>query len=329
MGSVSPPAAPGPPSGAPGPPPAASGGPSGAPDGPARPGLWKRCLGGGLLLWVLTAVVTYATRNTTLLPTLILLGSFLVPAAFVLWAYEKHGRALGAHVLLSCFFVGGILGVLGASVMEYYLLHPSLWMFVGVGLIEEAVKLLALVFVVRRWPRLRGLRAGMVLGAAVGFGFAAFESAGYAFNAVVTMQGLNLRALLETEILRGLLAPFGHGLWTAIAGGVLLRFRAPDGRFRLAGPVLGTYLGVSLLHALWDSMHGIALWLVARLTSSGLDRTLFAQGYLPRPSSGQKHLFTLFADGGLVVVSLIAVAWLVSLARSGRNGPDRGARGGG
>ncbi|MFI2236592.1 PrsW family intramembrane metalloprotease [Streptomyces chrestomyceticus] len=288
--------------------------------------MWRRCLWGGLALWVLTAVVTYATRNTTLLPTLILLGSFLVPVAFVLWAYEKHGRALGAHTLLSCFVVGGVLGVLGASVMEYYLLHPSLWMFAGVGLIEEAVKLLALMFVLRRWPRLRGLRAGMVLGAAVGFGFAAFESSGYAFNAVVTMDGLNLRALLETEILRGLLAPFGHGLWTAIAGGVLLRFRGPDGRFRLTGPVLGAYLGVSALHALWDSMHGIALWLVARLTASGLDRVLFDQGYLAGPSSAQKHLFTLFSVGGLVLISLIALAWLASLASGERRRYGAGGR---
>ncbi|NEB79564.1 PrsW family intramembrane metalloprotease [Streptomyces sp. SID14478] len=286
------------------------------PPGPQiRAGLWKRCLWGGLALWVLTAIVTYATKNTTLLPTLILLGSFLVPAVFVLWAYERHGRDLGVNLILGCFLVGGVLGVLGASVMEYYLLHPSVWIFVGVGLIEEAVKLLALMYVLRRHPRIHGLRAGLVLGAAVGFGFAAFESAGYAFNAAVTMKGIDLRSLLETEILRGLLAPFGHGLWTAIAGAVLLSFRKPNGRFRFAAPVILTYLGVALLHALWDSMHGIAIWLVARITGTGLERALFAQGYIPTPTDGQKHLFTLFSVGGLVVVSLLGVAWARSLAR--------------
>ncbi|MDG4862927.1 PrsW family intramembrane metalloprotease [Streptomyces sp. T-3] len=279
------------------------------------PGLWKRCLWGGLALWLLTAVVTYFTKNTTLLPTLILLGSFLVPAVFVLWAYERHGRDLGVGMILGCFLVGGILGVLGASVMEYYLLHPSLWLYVGVGLIEEAVKLAALMWVLRRYPQIHGLRAGLILGASVGFGFAAFESAGYAFNAAVTMQGIDLRSLLQTEMLRGVLAPFGHGLWTAISGAVLLHFRRPDGRFRFAGPVIGTYLGVSLLHALWDSTHGIALWLVAVLTTSDLDRSLFAQGYPPQPTDEQKHLFTLFSVGGMVLVSLIGLAWARSLAR--------------
>lgn len=283
-----------------------------------RPGLWRRCLWGGLALWALTAVVTYATENTTLLPTLILLGSFLVPAVFVLWAYERHGRDFGVPVILGCFVTGGVLGVLGASVMEYYLLHPSLWMFLGVGLIEEAVKLAALMFVVRHRPWLRGVRAGLVLGGTVGFGFAAFESAGYAFNAAVTMDGIDLRSLLETEILRGVLAPFGHGLWTAVAGGVLLAYRRTDGRFRFTGPVVGAYLGVAVLHALWDSMHGIALWLVLRLTTTDLDRSLFAQGYLPDPTARQEHLFTLFSVGGLVLVTAVGLVWLRSLARPGR-----------
>ncbi|MFJ3905812.1 PrsW family intramembrane metalloprotease [Streptomyces sp. NPDC090025] len=287
-----------------------------------RPGLWKRCLWGGLALWALTAIVTYTTENTTLLPTLILLGSFLVPAVFVLWAYERHGQDFGVPAVLGCFVTGGVLGVLGASVMEYYLLHPSLWMFLGVGLIEEAVKLAALMFVVRRRPWLRGVRAGLVLGGTVGFGFAAFESAGYAFNAAVTLDGIDLRSLLETEILRGVLAPFGHGLWTAITGGVLFAFRRPDGRFRFAGPVIGAYLGVAVLHALWDSMHGIALWLVLQLTTTDLDRSLFAEGYLPDPSSQQQHLFTLFSVGGLVLVTAVGLLWLRSLARPGRGTPQ-------
>ncbi|MEE1749769.1 PrsW family intramembrane metalloprotease [Streptomyces sp. JV184] len=289
-----------------------------------RPGLWKRCLWGGIALWLLTAIVTYTTRNSNLLPTLILLGSFLVPAVFVLWAYERHGRDLGATAILGCFLTGGILGVLGSSVVESYLLHPSLWMFLGVGLIEEAAKLLALMFVLRRHPGIHGMRAGLVLGATVGFGFAAFESAGYAFNAAVTMKGIDLRALLETEVLRGVLAPFGHGLWTAIAGGVLLSFREPNGRFRLAAPVIGTYIGVAVLHSLWDSMHGIAIWLVAEITDTGLRRELFAQGYIVTPTDQQQHLFTLFSIGGMVVITLVALAWLRSLAHRAR---DTGAEG--
>lgn len=212
--SDAPPPPPPPPPLPPGPPPdPRAGPPPGPPPGPPgaprpRPGLWRRCLWGGVVSWALAAGATYLTENSTLLPTLILLGSFLVPAVFVLWAYERHGEDLGPSLILGSFLTGGILGVLGASVLEYYLLHQtSVWLFLGVGLIEEAVKLGALMFVLRRHHSVRGRRAGLVLGATVGFGFAAFESAGYAFNAAVTLEGINLRALLETEVLRGVLSP--------------------------------------------------------------------------------------------------------------------------
>ncbi|WP_344027821.1 PrsW family glutamic-type intramembrane protease [Streptomyces luteireticuli] len=290
------------------------------PPPPAHPvsHLWLRCLLGGLALWVLAVVVTVTTQNTNLLPTLILLGSFLTPGCFALWAAERYGRELGAGLLISCFVVGGVLGVLGASVLEYYLLHPSVWLFLGVGLIEEAVKAAALVLLVRRRREIRGVRAGLVLGAAVGFGFAAFESSGYAFNALFTVRGtISLRGLVETEVLRGLLAPFGHGLWTAILGGALFGCRR-DGRFHLTGRVWATYLGVSVLHALWDSVNGIAVWLVYQLTATGYERTLFEYGYLPRPTVEQKHLYTLFSDGGLVVVGLLGIGWLLATARAAR-----------
>ncbi|WP_336114443.1 PrsW family intramembrane metalloprotease [Streptomyces sp. PTD9-10] len=287
-------------------------------------GLWKRCLGGGLTLWALTALVTYATRNTAPLPTLILLGGFLVPVVFVLWAYERHGRDLGVSAILGCALAGGGLGVLGASLTESYLLRPSPGMFTVTGLTEEAAKLGALAFVLRRQPGIRGMRAGLVLGAAVGLGFAALESCGYAFAAAVSADGIDLRTLLETEILRGVLAPFGHGLWTAIAGGALLARRRPNGHFRLAAPVVGAWLGVSVLHALWDATHGIAIWLVARLSGTGLAPELFAQGYIPRPSAVQEHLFTLFSVGGLMLVAVAGITWVRSLAHRGtswRNTP--------
>ncbi|MET7988010.1 PrsW family glutamic-type intramembrane protease [Streptomyces sp. NPDC005281] len=277
-------------------------------------GLWKRCLGIGLALWALTAAAAYATDDVTPLPTLILLGGFLTPVTFMLWAYERHGRDPGATPLLGCFLAGGALGVLGASVTEYQLTHPSLWLYVVSGLAEEAVKLGALMYVLRRHTRIRGPRAGLVLGATLGFGFAALESAGHAFDAAVSLQGLDLRTLLETEILRGMLAPFGQGLWSAVTGAALLARRRPDGRFRLTAPVAGACLGVSLLHALRDSTHGIALWLVARLSHAGLGGKLFAPDRAPRPTGGQDHLLTLFSVGGLFLVALAGAAWARSLA---------------
>jgi hypothetical protein len=43
--------------------------------------------------------------------------------------------------------------------------------------------------------------------------------------------------VVQTELLRGLLTPFGHGLWTAIAGAVLLA-TSPRGRLRITLPAV-------------------------------------------------------------------------------------------
>ncbi|MEU5881051.1 PrsW family glutamic-type intramembrane protease [Spirillospora sp. NPDC047279] len=279
---------------------------------------WLKIFWVGLALWVATVLVTVITSNTNLVPTIVLLGSFLVPVTFVVWAYE-HGTSgeITVPVLFTAFVVGGVLGVLGASLLETYLLDPSLWMYVGVGLIEEAVKLAALMFVARHL-RGRSLRDGLVLGATVGFGFAAFESAGYALNALFTVEGISLRSMIETEILRGILTPLGHGLWTAIVGGVLFAASRGHRHWRITGPVVLAYLGVSLLHALWDSMHGLAIGLTLVLTGTPWQYDLLQHGYLPRATTTQSHLITIFNAVGILAISLIALTWLRSLYHRSR-----------
>jgi RsiW-degrading membrane proteinase PrsW (M82 family) len=276
--------------------------------------IWLRMFLTGLVLWVLTVVITFVTGNPNLVPALVLLGSFLVPVSFVVWAFSRrHSGELTAELLFSTFVTGGLLGVLASSLLESYLLNPSPGLFVGVGLIEEAAKLIALAFLTRRLAH-KYARDGLILGAAVGFGFAAFESAGYAFTALFTENGLSLMQLVQTELLRGLLAPVGHGLWTAILGGVL--FSASGRRhFALTGRLLLSYIGVSLLHALWDSMHSIALAVTLLLTGTPYQYRLLEQGYQPQPTTAQAGLFTALSWGGLIVVSLIGIGWLLAVRR--------------
>jgi protease PrsW len=281
---------------------------------------WLRIFLVGLALWIATVVVIFLTGNPNLIPTLVLLGSFLVPVTFVAWAFGRRGTGeLTASLVFSTFLTGGVLGVLGASVLEAYLLHPSAWLFFGVGLIEEAVKLVALMALTRHLQT-RSLRDGMILGAAVGFGFAAFESAGYAFTALFTVDGLSVTQLVQTELIRGLLAPVGHGLWTALLGGVLFA-TSRHGRLAITGKLIVAYLGVSILHGLWDSMHSIALYLTLELTEG--ERLLPSpQGWLVEPSTEQVNLFSIMEWAGLAVISIIGIAWLVVLWRR----PGRPAR---
>jgi RsiW-degrading membrane proteinase PrsW (M82 family) len=268
---------------------------------------WVRVFVIGLVLWVASVLVTFATGTVNLVPTVILLGSFLIPVTFVIYAFGRADQVVTAQRIFTAFVYGGLLGVLGASILEStFLRQPSGLGYVGVGLIEEAVKLAALWLLARRLPRYT-TRDGMVLGAAVGFGFAAFESAGYAFNALFTSTGPSLLNLVETEVLRGILTPVGHGLWTAILGGALFAAAGRHGRPRLTGAILGWYALVVLLHALWDASSGIAMWLTLLLTGTPRQFLLIQLGDAPHVTQDQVHLFTVLSWALLVLDGIVGL----------------------
>lgn len=123
---------------------------------------WVRIFVVGLVLWSATVLVTFATENSNLIPTIILLGSFLTPITFVAYAFGRADQVITAQRIFSAFVYGGLLGVLGASVLESaFLRQPSGLAYVGVGLIEEGVKLAALWLLARRLRTRCGMRPGV------------------------------------------------------------------------------------------------------------------------------------------------------------------------
>jgi RsiW-degrading membrane proteinase PrsW (M82 family) len=272
---------------------------------------------GGLVLWALAVVATGVTGNPTLVPTVILLGSFLVPVTAVVWNFDHEAdSALSGQRVVYAFIAGGVLGSVAASLLESWLLQDGVLTYLGVGLIEEFVKVGALV-IFSIGLATYTTRDGIVLGAAVGFGFAALETSGYAFAALFTDRGgASLASLVGTEVLRGLLAPIGHGLWTAILGGVLFHAASRRGRLRLTWGLVGAYFLVSVLHALWDSMHGIAIAITVLLTATQQQLAQMAHGEAPTVTAAQLALFTLFEFGGMVVVGLIGIGVLYGIWRS-------------
>ena len=223
----------------------------------------------GLVMWVAAFAVARLTHNIILLPTIVLIGSFVVPVTAVVW-YLDHdpSPALSPRRVLAAFIIAGVFGVLGASLLEYWLVSVGFLGSLEVGLIEEAVKGVFIV-VVALGIRPFHVRDGMVLGATVGFGFAALESSGYALASLFVVQGgqlyLSLSSVVVTELIRGVLSPFGHGMWSAILGGAIFAAAARRGRLSLSGTVLVAYLGVSVLHGAFDSINGITGYIVVSL----------------------------------------------------------------
>jgi len=219
-----------------------------------------------LLAFVAGIVVMILTGNPILFPTVLLLGSFAVPAAYVSFFWEhRHLSALTLPTVVLCFLYGGTLGVFAAALLEpIFISRVDFITSFAVGLIEEFAKILG-VLMIARHRRHDSELDGLILGAAAGMGFASLESSGYAFVAFMGNGG-SLSFMVGVTMLRGILSPVGHGTWTAILASVLFR-ESSAGRFRINAKVLGAYLTVAILHGLWDGLPT----LISVLLSPGLD----------------------------------------------------------
>ncbi len=205
-------------------------------------------------------VFVYQTFNNDLmLPGLLVMGSFVMPFSLLIFFFEVNVlRNVPLYQILKMLFLGGILSVLLALV----LFQITKWgggdgmtwfKAIGVGLIEEAGKAGALLLIVNKL-KYRWTLNGMLFGAAVGAGFAAFESAGYAF-----MSGMNNgdAAMLHSITTRGILCVCGgHVLWCALTGGALWRVRGEkkfDWEMLKDIRFLRVFGLAAAMHAIWDS----------------------------------------------------------------------------
>src|SRR3954449_4199620 len=231
--------------------------------------LWKLLLAGGAVTWLIAAVVTEVTEDNILVPTVIIVGSFMVPVTMAAFALSRRRDGyLTTEEFVLGFLLAGTVGVVGTALLETYLLPASRGTFIAVGWIEELGKGAVLLLVAHQ-VHYREPRDGMVLGAVVGAGFAAFESAGYALQTLLdNLNHQTVVAILEIEAFRAILAPFAHITWTALIGGALFA-SSRGGRFRVTRGLVLTILGVVTLHALWDQSTGWAIMLTKELVLDG------------------------------------------------------------
>ena len=227
-------------------------------------------VGGALFVAVERTLV--ATQNPNFVPTAILLGAAVVPAAFVAFItgrrlpYTAGGAVIGTAALL-----GGVIGVIVAGTLEFDAQRDlGALPMVGVGLIEETSKLIIPAAILLLSRRYRSPANGLLLGVAAGAGFAALETMGYGFTTLLSSRG-SITATVDTLLLRGFLSPAGHMAWTGITAAALYTAAIGRGRHRIRRFV-GTFVLAVALHAFWDSqttLIGLAVVAVVSLAVLG------------------------------------------------------------
>ncbi len=230
-----------------------------------RRNAWVKVLVTAAIFYVLLLTVLVLTSNSNLFPTVVMVGNFMVPVAYVAFLYERRNLSrLKMPTVSMAFLYGGLLGILGASILEpFFITELNPGAILKIGLIEEFAKILGVLVIARH--RLHDSEMdGLILGAASGMGFAALESNGYAFTAFLESGG-SISVAVGVTLIRGLFSPLGHGTWTAILASVMFR-ESMCCNFRINLQVIGAYLLVSFLHAMWNGLPLVA----ASVLSPGL-----------------------------------------------------------
>jgi protease PrsW len=136
---------------------------------------------------------------------------------------------------------------LGASTGEYVAAT------FGAPVVEETLKGLVLIGLLwRRRAELDGPTDGIIYAAMVGLGFAMIENVGYYINALVTPERGGIALLGSTFVLRGLLSPLLHPIFTSMTGlGVAYAANHKHGgKWAVA---LGL-LAAMILHGTWNGL---------------------------------------------------------------------------
>lgn len=220
----------------------------------ARRWTWLPVLVVGTGLFIAVQQALLVTGNPTLVPALLVLGALLIPVTFVVYIDGRNpAYDLPLSVLLSCALLGGVLGSTAASVLEFDTVRrlgdlPTVY----IGLIEEATKLLVPIAMLIFTRYRRNPADGLLIGVAVGMGFAVLETLGYGFVTLLASGG-DLSDAEGLLLLRGILSPAGNAAWTGLATAALWWAHAQRWRPRGLAAVIGTFLLVVVLHTFWDA----------------------------------------------------------------------------
>ena len=248
---------------------------------------------------------------------LLLVGiPFLVPVTLLILVWEMNvPRNISLYEVIQMVGMGGILSLIATIVIGYFSEESSAtW----AGLIEEPAKLLVIYIILSRKNYKYAIN-GVLIGAAVGTGFAVMESLYYVINhvgigialglaqcvkggfsasqileSVDIIWGIGISRGLDVALTRAVTAISGHGVFAALYGGALVKAKGSE-EIRLVHLFkieFLLYFGVSiLLHALHN--YGLDLGLPVLL-----------DGLLPSE---------------YIIIAAIAIALLLNSLRMGVN----------
>ncbi len=224
-----------------------------------KPWIFVKVLTGSLLTYLLLLALLshYQLSAINLIPALIFTGCFAVPIAVLTLFFEMNTTENVSVIFVSkLVLVGGALSFLFTFLLfDYFYILENVYGAASAGFIEEIAKFAVVLILGRKLIKSRHpfILNGILYGAAVGTGFAGFESAGYALRS--GLESNSFKELNDLIILRGLMSPFMHITWTAIAAGAfwMVYARSQDVFKSIFSAKFMSFLAISVgIHFLWN-----------------------------------------------------------------------------
>ncbi|MCR5486348.1 MAG: PrsW family intramembrane metalloprotease [Lachnospiraceae bacterium] len=226
------------------------------------PWLYSRVALGLLLAFVILEVAWNLTGNTNLLPGMMFVGSCIVPLSVVIFFFETNvPQNISIFRAVQVFFIGGCASLLSTLII-FMIVPVGDLNFIGailVGIIEEVGKMIIVALFIKRMRDCIYVLNGLLIGGAVGAGFAVFESAGYAFR-ILLSEGYE--SMVSNINMRAVMSPGGHVAWAAITGAaIMLALSGKKFTWDVLknGKFLRLFVIPIILHSVWDMPIGIML----------------------------------------------------------------------
>lgn len=149
-----------------------------------KPWLYVRIALFFLILYIISSCGFYCLEdgnNMNYVPLHLLTGCMGVPLSVMMFFYECNKRRnLPFWEILKAFMLGGVLSLFITAVLN--LSGICALGAISAGPVEETAKLLAAILIASAMYKRDQVHHGLIIGCAVGAGFAVFESMGYAFR---------------------------------------------------------------------------------------------------------------------------------------------------
>ncbi len=173
----------------------------------------------------------------------------LVPAVGWVWYFKRYDRLEPEpNRMLARTFAAGLLAVVPAGLIEVPLMQAwgqgtnavgqFVFLILGVGLVEESAKLMAVYFAAYRSPEFGGSLDGIIYMTTAAFGFAAAENFLYAYSFG-----------WEIGPLRAIVTTIAHASFSGVVGFSLGLVHSGAGTWIT---VASSLISVSILHGLYN-----------------------------------------------------------------------------